>query len=64
AVVNEVTLIGSRCGRFQPAIEALSTGAVKVDDLVAGRFSLEEGADAFRRAAEPGTLKVLLRVAD
>jgi len=62
AVVNEVTLVGSRCGRFEPAIEALRTGAVKVDPLISEVLPLDAGLEAFRRAGEKGTLKVLLRV--
>jgi threonine dehydrogenase-like Zn-dependent dehydrogenase len=60
AVVNEVTLVGSRCGRFGPALDALARGAVPVERLVDARFHLEEGPRAFERAAAPGTLKVLL----
>ena len=63
AVVDEVTLVGSRCGRFEPAIEAIGSGAVEVDDLISARMPLEEGVAAFQRAGERGVLKVLLRVA-
>ena len=59
-VVNEVTLIGSRCGPFQPALELLRTGRVRVDDLISARYKLEEAPRAFRHAARRGTLKVLL----
>jgi len=63
AVVNEVTLVGSRCGRFEPAIQALATGRVKVDGLVSARLPLEEGLAGFRLAAETSTLKVILHAA-
>jgi len=63
AVVNEITLVGSRCGRFGPAIEALRTGEVKVEPLISDRFRLDEGPAAFERAAAPDALKVLLRIA-
>ncbi len=63
AVVNEITLVGSRCGRFGPAIEALRTGEVQVAPLITDRFTLEEGISAFERAAAPDALKVLLRMA-
>ncbi|MCS6951344.1 MAG: alcohol dehydrogenase catalytic domain-containing protein [Bryobacterales bacterium] len=59
-VVNEVTLVGSRCGRFQPALELLRSGAVRVDRMIADRFPLTRARQAFARAAAPGVLKVLL----
>ena len=60
-VVNEVTLIGSRCGPFVPALERLTRGLVPVTAMVEARFPLEACADALERAAQPGALKVLLR---
>jgi alcohol dehydrogenase len=59
-IVNEITLVGSRCGRFEPALELLDRGAVDVASLVAGRMPLARAADAFAYAAKPGVLKVLL----
>jgi alcohol dehydrogenase len=59
-VVNEITLIGSRCGRFEPALELLRTGSVQVEDLISARYPLAEAPRAFREAARRGTLKVLL----
>jgi threonine dehydrogenase-like Zn-dependent dehydrogenase len=59
-VVDEITIVGSRCGRFTPALELLSTGAVKVDDLVSEEFSLCDGVAAMKRATDNGVLKVLL----
>jgi alcohol dehydrogenase len=64
AVVNEVTIIGSRCGRFAPALELLSSGAVDVLPLISAQFPLDEGLAAFERAADSSTLKVLLNIAD
>ena len=60
-VVDEISIVGSRCGRFAPALELLRRGAVEVDSLVHAEFPLSEGVRAFARAAEPGVLKVLLR---
>jgi threonine dehydrogenase-like Zn-dependent dehydrogenase len=60
-VVDEISIVGSRCGRFAPALELLSRGAVDVDSLVHAEFPLAEGVRALERAAEPGVLKVLLR---
>jgi alcohol dehydrogenase len=60
AIVNEVTLIGSRCGRFEPAIRLLASGKVRVGDLIADEFPLDRAPQAFARAATRGVLKVLL----
>src|SRR2546423_15491088 len=60
-VVDEISIVGSRCGRFAPALELLRRGAVEVDSLVHAEFPLSEGVRAFARADEPGVLKILLR---
>jgi alcohol dehydrogenase len=60
-VVDELTLVGSRCGPFAPALRLLTSGAVRVDDLIADEFPLAGAPRAFERAAERGVLKVLLR---
>ncbi len=60
AIVNEITLVGSRCGRFEPAIELLASGKVRVDNLISDRFPLDRAPQAFKRAARKGVLKVLL----
>jgi alcohol dehydrogenase len=62
-IVNEVTLVGSRCGRFEPAIRLLASGKVNVADLISDEFPLERAPEAFKRAATKGVLKVLLRPA-
>jgi alcohol dehydrogenase len=59
-VVNEITVVGSRCGRFEPAIALLRSGRIHVGEMVSDRFPLGEAPQAFERAAEPGVLKVLL----
>jgi alcohol dehydrogenase len=59
-IVNEITLIGSRCGRFRPALDLLRSGKVKVTGMIAAQFSLSEASRAFQNAAQPGVLKVLL----
>jgi len=61
-VVDEVALVGSRCGPFPPALRLLQRGLVDVQPLISAVYPLAEGEEAFARAAEPGTLKVLLRV--
>jgi threonine dehydrogenase-like Zn-dependent dehydrogenase len=59
-VIHEVTVIGSRCGPFPPALAALASGSVRVAPLVAATYPLTDGAEAFAHAARPGVLKVLL----
>ncbi len=61
-VVDEVTLVGSRCGPFDKAIAALEQGQVQVQDLISDRFDLSRGLDALARAQTKGILKVLLDV--
>jgi threonine dehydrogenase-like Zn-dependent dehydrogenase len=62
-VVDEITLVGSRCGPFAPALALLARGLVNVRPLLAARFPLEEATAAYERAARPGTLKVLIDAA-
>lgn len=62
-VVNEVAIVGSRCGRLSPAVEMLASGRVDMSSLVSSRFRLEDGLKAFDAAARPDTMKVLLQVA-
>ena len=63
-VVDEITLIGSRCGPFAPALEVLASGELNVRPLIQDRFGIERGIDAFARAAERGVMKVLLDVCE
>lgn len=59
-VVDEISVIGSRCGRFLPAVEALASGAIETAPMIHARYPLASGPEAFRRAGQRGTLKVLL----
>jgi threonine dehydrogenase-like Zn-dependent dehydrogenase len=61
-VVDEVSLIGSRCGPFDPAIRLLANRQVEVDRLIEARYSLDEGLKAFEQAATKGTLKVIVEM--
>jgi len=61
-VVDEITLVGSRCGPFPPALRLLQRGLVDVQPLISAVYPLDRGMEAFARAAEPGVLKVLLQV--
>jgi threonine dehydrogenase-like Zn-dependent dehydrogenase len=60
-VVDEISIIGSRCGRFAPAIDLLKKGAVDVDSLISEEYPLSQGVDAMSRAAAEGVMKVMLR---
>jgi threonine dehydrogenase-like Zn-dependent dehydrogenase len=59
-VVDEITLVGSRCGRFQPALELLASKRIDLNPLISARFGLADGVAAMRAAAQPGALKVIL----
>lgn len=59
-IVNEITMVGSRCGRFEPALKLMRSGKLQVEELISDRFPLASAARAFERAAEKGVLKVLL----
>ena len=60
-IINEITLIGSRCGLFKPAIDALATGVISVNSLIDSTFSLDKFEDAIIHAKKPNTLKVFLK---
>jgi len=59
-VVNEINVIGSRCGRFENALRLLESGEVDVEPLIAREYKLAGGVEAMAEAQRPGTLKVLL----
>jgi len=60
-VVNEVTVVGSRCGRFEPALDLLRGRRIDVRRLLAAEFPLARAGRALAEAARPGARKVLLR---
>ena len=59
-IVNEITLVGSRCGRFEAALPLVGQPGIRVEEMIAARYALREAPQAFARAAARGTLKVLL----
>jgi alcohol dehydrogenase len=59
-VVDEITLLGSRCGSFREAIRAMVEKEVDVVSLISRRMRLDQGAEALAHAAQPGVLKVLI----
>lgn len=60
-VVDEITLVGSRCGPFAPALRLLERGLIATEPLISARYPLREGVAAF--AATAGRMKVLLEAA-
>lgn len=60
-VIDEVTVVGSRCGPFEPALRLLRAGLVDPVPLIDASLPLSDGVEALRRAAASGALKVLLR---
>ena len=63
-VVDEINIIGSRCGPFEPALKLLEKCEVDPSVLISDQFKLGESLKAFERAAQPGVLKVLLEVGE
>ncbi len=60
-VINEVRVIGSRCGPFESALRVLAAGLVDVESLIAAEYSLDDGVRALDHAAQAGMLKVLIK---
>ena len=61
-VIDEITLVGSRCGPFDRALNALEHGLVDVEPLITDRFNLSNGLSALQRAQQKGVLKVLIEM--
>lgn len=59
-VVDEITIIGSRCGPFAPALRLLARGEVDPTVLIGARCPLAQAVEAMEAARQPGALKVLL----
>ena len=59
-VINEISVLGSRCGPFAPALAALAGGGFRTAPMVDARFPLAEAAKALERARKKGTLKVMI----
>jgi threonine dehydrogenase-like Zn-dependent dehydrogenase len=60
-VINEITTVGSRCGPFAPALDALQQKSVSVTPLIEKIYPLSEGIEAVAHAGKPGACKILLR---
>ncbi len=59
-VVDEITIVGSRCGRFEPALELMAKEKISFESLVTAEFPIEQGIAAMDKARVKGSLKVLL----
>ncbi len=57
-VIDEITVVGSRCGPFAPALRLLEQRRIEVDTLLDAEYPIDHGVEAFTRAMTPGTLKV------
>lgn len=60
-IVNEISLVGSRCGRFEPALNLLAANRIHVSEMISEKFPLSEAPRAFKSATRQGVMKVLLR---
>lgn len=61
-VIDEITIVGSRCGQFAPAIRLLEERLIDVEPLIDAEYDLEDFEKAFRHASESDSLKILLRI--
>ena len=59
-VIDEVTLLGSRCGPFEPALRALAEGRIDVRPTISATRPLDDAVAALEEAARPGVMKVQL----
>ncbi len=59
-VVDEITIVGSRCGRFAPALELLENNSIDVESLISEELSLNDGVQAIERAGRKGAMKIIL----
>lgn len=60
-VVDEINIVGSRCGPFADALALLEQNAVPVESMIDGRYSLKQGLAAFEHAAKAGVRKIILK---
>ncbi len=60
-VIDEITILGSRCGQFPPALRMLASGHVDFKPLISGIYSADDALNAFEKNKEKDTLKVLVK---
>ena len=63
-VVDELRLVGSRCGPFDLALRLLEEQRVEVESLIDARYPLSDGVEAFAPRRRPGVVKVLLEISE
>jgi threonine dehydrogenase-like Zn-dependent dehydrogenase len=63
-VIQEITLVGSRCGPFEKALDLLNTGAIVVEPLISARYPLGKAREALEHAMRPDAIKVILEIPD
>lgn len=61
-VVDEISIVGSRCGPFKPALNLLSQGKIETEPMISGTYLLNQGLTALEDAANPGVLKTLIQI--
>ncbi len=61
-VIDEITLVGSRCGPFEPAIRAIADGRIDVKPFISAVYPLEDGLSALEESSKSGLLKVLISI--
>jgi len=59
-VVDEISIVGSRCGRFEPALKLLAEGKLDLSDLISAEMPLSRGVEAMAEAQKKGVMKILL----
>jgi len=61
-VINEISIVGSRCGRFAPALELLEQNAIDTASMISAVYPLGSGVEAFRAAVMPASVKILITI--
>lgn len=61
-VIDEITVLGSRCGQFPPALRLLESGKIDLTPLISATYEIDNAIEAFEKNKEKDTLKVLLKI--
>lgn len=61
-VIDEITVLGSRCGQFPPALRLLESGEIDLTPLISATYEMDDAIEAFEKNKEKDTLKVLLKI--
>lgn len=61
-VIDEITVLGSRCGQFPPALRLLESGKIDFSPLISAKYPIDKAIDAFEKNKEKDTLKILLEI--